>query len=63
MAFLSLTRKAAKVLKLDVSSAGSAEQFTIPFLEDWIVDVIWSQQTAKPGLIFYARLTEQVQLI
>jgi hypothetical protein len=55
MAFLSLTRKAAKVLKLDVSSAGSAEQFTIPFLEDWIVDVIWSQQTAKPGLIFYNR--------
>ena len=55
MAFLSLTRKAAKVLKLDVSAAGSAEQFTIPCLEDWIVDVIWSYQTAKPGLIFYNR--------
>lgn len=56
MAFLSLTRKAAKALKLDVSSAGSAEKiFNIPCLEDWIVDVIWSQQNAKPGLIFYNR--------
>lgn len=56
MAFLSLTQKAAKVLKSDVSEAGSAEQiFNIPCLEDWIVDVIWSQQSAKPGLIFYNR--------
>ena len=57
MAFLSLTKKAAAVLKLDVSTAGTAQQFNLPALEDWIVDVIWSGRPTQPGLLFYNRAT------
>jgi hypothetical protein len=56
MAFLSLTKKAAVLLKINTTQAVSHE-FTLPVLEDWIIDTIWPEKKKNPGILFYNRAT------
>lgn len=57
MAFLSLTKKVASILKLDISKA-TPHGLELPCMEDWIVDVIWNVKVEQqPGILFYNKAT------
>ncbi|PRP68826.1 hypothetical protein BUE93_20480 [Chromobacterium amazonense] len=56
MAFLSLTKKAAAILQIDITQADTHE-LGLPEMEDWIVDTIWPEEKVSPGILFYNRAT------
>jgi uncharacterized protein DUF6933 len=55
MAFLSLTKKAAATLKIDISKA-IVHGMKLPEMEDWVVDTIWHVKK-QPGILFYNKAT------
>jgi hypothetical protein len=57
MAFLSLTKKAAAVLKIDMTKA-ITKNLNLPEMEDWVVDIIWNVKLQQqPGILFYNKAT------
>lgn len=57
MAFLSLTKKVASILKLNISKT-MPHGLELPCMEDWIVDVIWNVKVEQqPGILFYNKAT------
>ncbi len=56
MAFLSLTKKAASALKIDIRQV-VAHKLTLPILEEWIVDIILPYKPDSPGILFYNKTT------
>jgi hypothetical protein len=58
MAFLSLTKNAATVFKLDISKSIPHGLIGLPEMEDWVVDIIWNVKVQqKPGILFYNKAT------
>lgn len=58
MAFLSLTKNVAKVLKIDISQAIIHGLVGLPEMEDWVVDIIWNVKVQQqPGILFYNKAT------
>ena len=57
MAFLSLTKKVASILKIDISHA-APHGLELPEMEDWVVDIIWNTKVDhQPGILFYNKAT------
>jgi len=56
MAFLSLTKKAAAALGININNA-VAHEYKLFDLEDWVVDIIWTNKKKNPGILFYNRST------
>jgi hypothetical protein len=57
MAFLSLTKKATAVLKIDMTKA-ITKNLKLPAMEDWVVDIIWNVKVqSQPGILFYNKET------
>jgi hypothetical protein len=56
MAFLALTKKAASVLNIDIRQT-VVHTFSLPALEDWVVDIIWPDRSGSPGILFYNKAT------
>jgi len=57
MAFLSFTKNAANILKIDIRKA-TVHNLELPDMEDWVVDIIWNVKANKqPGILFYNKAT------
>ena len=58
MAFLSLTKNAAVILKIDIKKTIPHGLVGLPEMEDWVVDIIWNVKVKQyPGILFYNKAT------